>query len=135
MGARWGLRARVLAAAAAIAAAAVITFGLLLAAIADERDAADLSRASAETLADAGALERLAGDLETGGRGYILTRQRQFLAPHVHARAPPVPRPSPHRARATAGGRRAARRPAADAAAGAARRAAARRPLLLRRRL
>src|SRR3954471_19365842 len=84
---RWGLRARVLAAAAAIAAVAVVTFGLLLAAIADERDAADLSRASAETLADAGALERLAVDLETGVRGYILTGQRGVLTPYLPARA------------------------------------------------
>jgi PAS domain S-box-containing protein len=84
---RWGLRARVLAAAAAIAVVAIVTFGLLLAAIEDERDAADLSRASAETLADAGALERLAVDLETGVRGYILTGEREFLQPYLTARA------------------------------------------------
>src|SRR4051812_50147224 len=98
MDGRWGLRARVLAAAAAIAVVAVATFGLLLAAIADERDAADRSRASAETLADSGVLERLALDLETGVRGYILPRPRDFPAPYVN---PPPPLPGA-RARAPA---------------------------------
>ncbi|HEY7075341.1 MAG TPA: CHASE3 domain-containing protein, partial [Solirubrobacteraceae bacterium] len=87
MDGRWGLRARVLAAAAAIAIVAIVTFALLLAAIEDERDAADRSRVSAETLADAAALERLALDLETGVRGYILTGQRAFLMPYITARA------------------------------------------------
>ncbi|HEY7074625.1 MAG TPA: SpoIIE family protein phosphatase, partial [Solirubrobacteraceae bacterium] len=40
-----------------------------------------------ETLADAAALERLALDLETGVRGYILTGQRAFLMPYITARA------------------------------------------------
>jgi serine phosphatase RsbU (regulator of sigma subunit)/CHASE3 domain sensor protein len=87
MGGRWGLRARVFTSAAAIAVVAVVTFVVVLAAIESERDAADASRAAAQTLADAGALERLAVDLETGVRGYVLTGERDFLAPYTRARA------------------------------------------------
>jgi PAS domain S-box-containing protein len=83
---RWGLRARVLVGAAAIAVVAIATFVVLLVAIEGERDAADRSRASADTLADAGALERLAVDLETGVRGYVLTGQADFLQPYTRAR-------------------------------------------------
>src|SRR5919202_6055134 len=86
MGGRWGLRARVLTSAAAIAVVAVVTFVVVLAAIESERDAADASRAAAQTLADAGALERLAVDLETGVRGYVLTGERDFLATYTRDR-------------------------------------------------
>ena len=62
-------------------------FAVLLVALADERDALDLSRHSERVLVSARGLERLVIDLETGERGYLLTGEQRFLEPWTTAQA------------------------------------------------
>ncbi len=61
-------------------------FGLLLLALDDERESAQLATDSQEVLVAANRLERLVIDLETGERGFVLTRDEQFLQPWDAAR-------------------------------------------------
>src|SRR5690242_11450556 len=56
-------------------------FAVLLLAIRDQRSSAELARHSQEVLAAANRVERLLVDIETGTRGYLLTRDRRFLQP------------------------------------------------------
>jgi signal transduction histidine kinase len=63
------------------------TFLILFVAIAGLRNAAGLTGRSEEVLASANRLERLTVDLETGERGYIITRNEAFLRPWSSARA------------------------------------------------
>jgi signal transduction histidine kinase len=63
------------------------TFLILFGAIGDLRDAARLTDRSQALLAAASRVERLIVDLETGERGYLITRDRKFLLPWDHARA------------------------------------------------
>jgi signal transduction histidine kinase len=62
-------------------------FAVLLAAIADARAAAELSRHSQRVLATANELERLLIDLESGQRGFVLTGRESFLEPWIAAQA------------------------------------------------
>ncbi len=62
------------------------TFAVLLVAVDDLRGATRPARASEEVLATANELERLVIDLETGVRGFVLTREEQFLEPWDSAR-------------------------------------------------
>jgi signal transduction histidine kinase len=62
-------------------------FAVLLVAIGDEREALDLSRHSERVLVASRTLERLAIDLETGERGFLLTGDERFLEPWSAARA------------------------------------------------
>jgi signal transduction histidine kinase/CHASE3 domain sensor protein len=62
------------------------TFAVLLVAIDDLRAAARATQASEEVLATANELERLVIDLETGVRGFVLTREQPFLEPWETAR-------------------------------------------------
>jgi signal transduction histidine kinase/CHASE3 domain sensor protein len=62
------------------------TFAVLLVAVDDLRGATRAARASEEVLATANELERLVIDLETGVRGFVLTREEQFLEPWDSAR-------------------------------------------------
>jgi CHASE3 domain sensor protein len=48
---------------------------------ADRLASAQLARHSEEVLATANQLERLVVDLETGGRGFVITGQERFLEP------------------------------------------------------
>jgi signal transduction histidine kinase/CHASE3 domain sensor protein len=61
-------------------------FVVLLLAISDLRDAERRANRSLEVLVAANALERLLLDIETGQRGYVLTRDQQFLGPWRVAR-------------------------------------------------
>jgi signal transduction histidine kinase len=63
------------------------TFAVLLAAVAELRATARAAHASEEVLATANELERLVIDLETGVRGFVLTREEPFLGPYQAARA------------------------------------------------
>jgi hypothetical protein len=60
---------------------------VLLAAIDDQEEAAALSRHSQRVLVAANNLERLVVDLETGERGFVLTRDESFLEPWTAAQA------------------------------------------------
>jgi signal transduction histidine kinase len=62
-------------------------FAVLLAAIDDQEEAAALSRHSQRVLVAANNLERLVIDLETGERGFVLTRDESFLEPWTAAQA------------------------------------------------
>jgi CHASE3 domain sensor protein len=84
---QWGLRARVLVAAAITAAVALVTFAILLKALQDQRDAAAQGRATTEAIATAGELERIALDMESGVRGFVLTDDRTLLASYDRGRA------------------------------------------------
>jgi signal transduction histidine kinase/CHASE3 domain sensor protein len=62
------------------------TFAVLLVAVGDLGEAARAARASEEVLTTANELQRLVIDLETGVRGFVLTREEQFLEPWDTAR-------------------------------------------------
>lgn len=62
-------------------------FTVLLLAISDLRDSGRLLTHSREANASADRLEELVIDLETGVRGFVITRQERFLEPWRNARA------------------------------------------------
>ena len=80
------LSPRLLAASALLALIVGVTFGLLLLATEGLRDSARLTDQSRSELAAADGLEKLVIDLETGARGFLITRREQFLAPWNAAR-------------------------------------------------
>jgi signal transduction histidine kinase len=61
-------------------------FAVLLLSVADLRDSARAAARSQEVLAAANQLELLVVDLETGLRGFVITRQERFLQPWLEAR-------------------------------------------------
>ena len=73
-------------AAAAVAAALVTLFALLLVAILSYRDASTTARHAQQAIASANQLETLALDLETGLRGFIITKKQSSLKPWRDAR-------------------------------------------------
>jgi signal transduction histidine kinase len=56
-------------------------FAILLVSIADLRDTDRLARHSEQVLAEANQLEKLALDIETGQRGFVITEDSRFLEP------------------------------------------------------
>jgi two-component system OmpR family sensor kinase len=73
---------------AALVSAAVAAVGIaLLIAILSLRDTAHAARHSEQVIGEANLLERLVLDLETGERGFVITRQKRFLEPWRSARA------------------------------------------------
>ncbi len=73
-------------ASALLALLMAATFLILFGAIAGLRNAATLTGRSEEVLAASNRLERLIVDLETGERGYVITRDQAFLTPWAAAR-------------------------------------------------
>src|SRR6266508_2984975 len=63
-----------------------VAFAVLLVSVAELRTATRLARHSQEVLVAANQLERLAIDLETGQRGFVITGQERFLGPWRAAR-------------------------------------------------
>ncbi len=82
----WGLRKRVLATAGLIAAVSAITFATLLAALIDQQRAAGPARATTDALLAVQRVYRLALDLQTGARGYLLAPDRITLSRYDAAR-------------------------------------------------
>jgi signal transduction histidine kinase len=78
---RVGLTRRMIVAGALLTLLTSAAFAVLLLAIHDQRSSADLARHSQEVLAAANRVERLLVDIETGTRGYLLTRDGRFLQP------------------------------------------------------
>ena len=68
-------------AAAVVLVLVVASFALLLIAIVEMRDSNGLARHSRSELANAGRLQTLLIDMETGLRGFVITREEQFLEP------------------------------------------------------
>jgi signal transduction histidine kinase/CHASE3 domain sensor protein len=83
---RAGLTARILVAAGALAIVIGLAIGALLVTIGDMRHTARMTRHSEQVIAAANLAEKQLLDLETGARGYALTRRAQFLTPWNTAR-------------------------------------------------
>ncbi|MFC4530941.1 SpoIIE family protein phosphatase [Sphaerisporangium dianthi] len=63
-----------------------LVFGTLIWAVSDMLQATDARRSTRTALVEAGRLEKLILDLETGERGFLITRQERFLQPWEAAR-------------------------------------------------
>ena len=87
MNVRSSLTARMVMLGAALAIVVGLAIGAMLVTIADMRNAARMARHSAQVLASANLAEKQLLDLETGARGFALTRDERFLAPWRSARA------------------------------------------------
>ena len=84
---RGGLVGRMLIASGLLALVIGVAFAVLLSSVAQLRDTQRRAQQSEETLVVANRLERLVVDMETGQRGFLLTRQEQVLQPWQAARA------------------------------------------------
>jgi signal transduction histidine kinase/CHASE3 domain sensor protein len=82
---RNSLNSRVIAGSAVLAILVAGTLGLMIFVVQSLRNSAADARNSEEVVAAANRLERLALDLETGVRGYVITGQEQFLQPFTAA--------------------------------------------------
>ncbi len=78
---RVGLRARIFAASVAVVLLTIAVFAVLLASIGDLRDSARKAQHSEQVIAAANSLEAVVLDLETGSRGFVITRRERFLDP------------------------------------------------------
>ena len=83
---RRGLTVRMIVADVLLITVVGTTFAFLLVAIAELCDSARLSRHAQDKLIAADAIEKVVVDLETGVRGYVITREATFLAPFDSAR-------------------------------------------------
>jgi signal transduction histidine kinase len=84
---RWGLTVRMIIAISLLALIVGAVFALLLVTISDLRDSARRATDTRAELAAADRLEKLVIDLETGARGFVITRHERFLEPWRTARA------------------------------------------------
>jgi signal transduction histidine kinase len=82
-----GLTRRMVLASVALALVIGAAFTLLLLAVGDVRSAERSALKSQDVLIAANTLERRLLDLETGQRGFVITRQEQFLQPWQEAQA------------------------------------------------
>jgi signal transduction histidine kinase len=82
-----GLTGRMVLASGLLMVVVAAAFSVLLVAIDDLRDSAGIAREAREALIALDAVEKLVIDLETGLRGYVITREARFLAPWNEARA------------------------------------------------
>ena len=78
---RGGLALRTILASGLLAVLVGGAFAVLVRAISEERDSAALATHSQEVIGTASGLERMVLDLETGQRGYLITRDDRFLEP------------------------------------------------------
>src|SRR4051794_25739072 len=84
---RRGLTGRMVVASGLLAMIVGGAFAVVLVAIAELRGTTDLRRQTREALIAADTLEKHVIDLETGLRGFIITRDESFLEPSNEARA------------------------------------------------
>ena len=85
-GVRGGLTGRMVVGSGLLLVVVGVAFAVLLVSVAELRTATRLARHSQEVLVAANQLERLAIDLETGQRGFVITGQERFLGPWRAAR-------------------------------------------------
>ncbi|MGW3465766.1 CHASE3 domain-containing protein, partial [Streptomyces olivaceoviridis] len=78
---RLGLTRLTVAASALLALLIGVAFVVLLWAIDDANDSTSARRASRTALVEAGSMEQLLVDLETGQRGFVITKRDDFLQP------------------------------------------------------
>ena len=88
---RGRLTSRVLVASSLLVVLVSAAFAVLLVAIDNMRDSARLARHSRTELVAANKVEKLVIDLETGERGFVITRRESFLGPW-HAARRSIPR-------------------------------------------
>ena len=86
-GRRLGLTSLTVAASGLLALLIGVAFAVLLWAISDANSSTSARRASRTALVEAGAMERLLLDLETGQRGFVITKHETFLQPWHQARS------------------------------------------------
>lgn len=84
---RGGLTGRMVVACAVLATIVAGTFAVVLVFISQLRETTELRRDSRELLVAADTLEKHVLDLETGLRGFVITRDNSFLDPSNDARA------------------------------------------------
>jgi signal transduction histidine kinase/CHASE3 domain sensor protein len=82
-----GLGSRTVVASGLLAIVVVAVFGIMLGAIGDLRDSEERASATRAANIAAEGLEKLAIDLETGQRGFVITGDERFLEPWKAARA------------------------------------------------
>jgi CHASE3 domain sensor protein len=82
-----GLTPRMIIASSLLALIVGAVFALLLVTIGDLRESARRATDTRAELAAADRLEKLVIDLETGARGFVITRHERFLEPWRTARA------------------------------------------------
>jgi signal transduction histidine kinase len=85
-GRRLGLTSLTIAASGLLALLIGVAFTVLLWAIEDANSSTSARRASRSALVEAGDMEQLLVDMETGQRGYVITGQDAFLQPWEDAR-------------------------------------------------
>jgi PAS domain S-box-containing protein len=83
---RGSLATRLIAGAALVAVAVALVVAMLVRSTVGLADAQRATLRSERTLSQNARTERLTVDLESGLRGYVLTRERRFLAPFIAAR-------------------------------------------------
>ncbi|MFE6888480.1 CHASE3 domain-containing protein [Streptomyces sp. NPDC057694] len=81
-----GLTSLTVAASALLASLIGVAFAVLLWAISDANSSVSDRRASRTALVEAGTMEQLLLDLETGQRGFVITEREEFLEPWSAAR-------------------------------------------------
>ncbi|MET7694435.1 CHASE3 domain-containing protein [Streptomyces sp. NPDC005483] len=86
-GRRLGLTSLTVAASGLLALLIGVAFAVLLWAISDANSSTAARRASRTALVEAGTMERLLLDLETGQRGFVITKHETFLQPWNQARS------------------------------------------------
>ncbi|MGH3035506.1 MAG: response regulator [Gaiellaceae bacterium] len=84
---RGGLTARMLVASGVLALVVGTAFAVLIFQIRDLRESGQLARRATEVSAAANELQRLAVDVQTGSRGFVITGDERFLEPLLAARA------------------------------------------------
>ncbi|MFF5858212.1 CHASE3 domain-containing protein [Streptomyces sp. NPDC012751] len=85
-GRRLGLTSLTIAASGLLALLIGVAFAVLLWAIDDANSSTSARRASRTALVEAGSVEQLVSDLETGQRGFVITERDEFLQPWNEAR-------------------------------------------------
>ena len=76
-----GLLARIVFSAGAVASGLAIVFAVLFLAVVSLRHRSDEARHSQQVISTANALQTLVIDLETGVRGFVITRNQRYLDP------------------------------------------------------
>lgn len=85
-GRRLGLTGLTIAAGGLLALLIGVAFAVLLWAISDANSSTSARRASRSALVEAGTMEQIVLDIETGQRGFVITKQEEFLQPWQEAR-------------------------------------------------
>src|SRR3954447_7179476 len=84
---RFGLVPRILLAGSIVVALLVVEFVLVLRSLQEVRHLTRAEQRAEQSVIAASRLEKLILDVESGTRGYVITRDRRFLEPSTQAQA------------------------------------------------